>query len=80
MKWALAAVVLGVALLHQDTWWWKSRDLVGGVLPVGLAYHVGFCLVASLTMALLVRLAWPAHLETGEPAPERGAAAGEARP
>ena len=33
-------------------------------LPAGLTYHVAYCLAASVLMALLVRLAWPARLET----------------
>jgi Protein of unknown function (DUF3311) len=49
-------------LLHQDWWNWGSRQLILG-LPVGLAYHVGFCVMASVLMFCLVRYAWPAHLE-----------------
>jgi hypothetical protein len=56
----LAAVVLYV--LHQDWWNWDNRSLVLG-LPVGLAYHVGFCGAAAVVMFCLVRYAWPAHLE-----------------
>ena len=81
MKWLLTLVVVVVALLHQDWWQWTDKRLVFGFLPVGLAYHVGYTVLASLTMALLVRYAWPAHLERTIPfaAPE-GAAADEARP
>jgi hypothetical protein len=51
-------------LLHQDFWFWQSaRPLVFGFLPVGLAYHAGYCLTASLLMWALTRFAWPAHLE-----------------
>jgi hypothetical protein len=38
------------------------------VLPVGLAWHAGYTLAVSVVMAILVRRAWPAHLESaGEP-------------
>ena len=32
-------------------------------MPIGLTYQVLFCVAASILMASLVRLAWPAHLE-----------------
>jgi len=49
-------------ILHQDWWNWADRSLVLG-LPVGLAYHVLYCVAAALLMFCLVRFAWPAHLE-----------------
>jgi hypothetical protein len=50
--------------LHQDVWLWReARPLVFGVLPVGLAYHAAYTLAVSVVMAILVRRAWPAHLE-----------------
>ncbi len=60
---ALALLVIVLAILHQDFWFWRSRYLVFGFLPVGLAYHAGFSVAAALTMWLLVRYAWPSHLE-----------------
>jgi hypothetical protein len=56
-------LILVVYLLHQDFWNWKKTDLIFGFMPVGLAYHAGYSVLASITMALLVRLAWPKHLE-----------------
>lgn len=53
--------------LHQDLWFWReARPLVFGVLPVGLAWHAGYTLAVSAIMAVLVRRAWPAHLEDAE--------------
>lgn len=49
-------------LLHNDLWYWNDTRLVLG-LPIGLAYHFGFCLAASGLLYLLVRFAWPRHLE-----------------
>jgi len=67
MKLLLALLVLVVVVLHQDFWWWNDKTLLLGWIPVGLAWHVGYSLLAAATMALLVRFAWPAHLEEEKP-------------
>ena len=56
-------IVVGVLLvalfvLHQDGWLWDDARLVLG-LPIGLAYHVVFCLVATLVLTIAVRWSWP---------------------
>jgi hypothetical protein len=60
-------LVLAVGLvygLHQDFWFWSSaRPLVFGFLPIGLFYHACHAVAAALLLWLLVRQAWPAHLE-----------------
>ncbi len=48
----LAAVALFV--LHNDVWWWHDATPILGV-PIGLAYHFGFCLVTALLMAVAAR-------------------------
>ena len=64
----LTLLVLVVYALHQDFWNWKNVEpLVLGFLPVGLAYHAGYSVLAAITMALLVKFAWPKHLENIEP-------------
>jgi hypothetical protein len=50
-------------LLHNDLWFWNDGTLVLG-LPVGLFYHFGFCMVTAVVLFLLVRFAWPAHLDS----------------
>ena len=63
-RFALAMVVLGVYVLHQDVWFWQAaRPLVFGFLPVGLAYHAAYCVVVAVLMAVLTVMAWPAHLD-----------------
>ena len=62
-RWLWLGVVL-LYLLHNDFWLWDDPRFVFG-LPVGLAYHIAYCGVASLLMWGLVRRAWP----RGEDAP-----------
>ena len=63
MKWLLVLMVVAVYLLHQDYWNWHNRSLVAGPLPAGLAYHAAYSVLAALMMWVLVKVAWPAHLE-----------------
>jgi len=65
----LTLLVIIVYLLHQDFWNWnKAQPLLFGFLPVGLAYHAGYSILASILMAVLVKFAWPKHLEDVQPA------------
>ena len=60
----LYAGAFALYLLHTDLWLWSdSRTVLG--LPVGLAYHLGFCAAASLLFAGLVTQAWP-RLDSGD--------------
>ena len=64
-------MVMAVFLLHQDCWNWKKADpFVFGFLPVGLAYHAGYAILAAIMMALLVKFAWPTGLDRIESKPE----------
>lgn len=60
-------LVLAVAVLyvlHQDIWNWReARPFVFGALPIGLFYHACFSVAAAGLMWLLVKFAWPSHLE-----------------
>jgi hypothetical protein len=67
-KLLLTLLVLVVYLLHQDFWNWKTaKPLIFGFLPIGLAYHAVYSIIASVTMAILVKFAWPKHLEGVQP-------------
>ena len=60
---AAAALVALLYVLHQDFWFWRdARPLVLG-LPIGLFYHAAFTVACAIVMWLLVKRAWPAHLE-----------------
>ena len=47
MKTLVPAAFLALFVLHHDLWLWDNAGLVFGVLPAGLAYHLGFSLVAA---------------------------------
>ena len=54
---SVALAIAAVYFLHQDLWFWRSaRPLVFGFLPVGLAYHAAYCLLASLLMWWVTRV------------------------
>lgn len=55
--------VLALAVLHQDFWLWDDASLVFGFLPVGLAYHAAYSLVAAGLWLVVARAAWPAEPE-----------------
>lgn len=57
-------MVVALYALHQDFWFWRAaRPLLFGFLPAGIWYHVSFTLAVSLVMWLLIKQAWPGHLE-----------------
>lgn len=68
LVWFLAAALF---VLHQDFWWWDSRSLVLGFMPIGLFYHAVFSVAAGVVWALANKLAWPEDIEAwaaeGEP-------------
>lgn len=57
------SAVFVLALLHWDSWFWGERGIVFGFLPVGLAYHVAYSIVAAALWALALCWAWPADVE-----------------
>ena len=73
-KLLLVIAVAALYVLHQDFWNWRTaRPLVFGFVPVGLFYQAAFSVACAGLMWLLVRFAWPAHLEEEvEAAPRAG--------
>jgi len=60
----LVVAVITLYVLHQDFWYWRTaHPLVFGFVPIGLFYQGCFSIAASLLLWLLVKFAWPAHLE-----------------
>jgi len=62
----LLIIVGGLYILHQDFWFWRAaRPLVFGFIPIGLFYHGCYTVATAIVMWLLVKHAWPSHLEEG---------------
>lgn len=60
----LVIIVVALYLLHQDFWFWRTaQPLALGFIPIGLFYHASYTVAVSLVMWLLVKHAWPEHLE-----------------
>ena len=60
----LVIAVIALYILHQDIWFWRTaHPLVFGFVPIGLFYQGCFSIAAALLMWLLVKFAWPYHLE-----------------
>lgn len=59
MKHIVWILLLLLIVLHQDFWFWTDDTLVAGFMPIGLAYHVGLSLAASVVWWLATRYAWP---------------------
>lgn len=61
----LALLVIAVYVLHQDFWNWQNASVIG-FLPAGLAYHAFYSILCACMMGVLVKFAWPEHLEVEE--------------
>lgn len=60
----LTVVVVVVLVLRHDYWNWRTaRPLLFGFLPVGLWWQGLVSILACLMMWLMVRFAWPGHIE-----------------
>ena len=63
MKWVATSWIVVLVVLHKDSWFWTDKTLVFGFLPIGLAYHAGYTILAAITMWAFTRLIWPKQLE-----------------
>ncbi len=63
MKNLIWAGVILLIILHQDNWLWDDDKLVFGFLPIGLLWHIGISIGASVLWFLATMFAWPAELE-----------------
>ncbi len=64
MKRLVYGLIVLLAILHQDFWWWDDSDtLVMGFLPIGLAYHAGVSATAAVLWALAVKYCWPSDVD-----------------
>jgi len=61
-----ATLWIAMMFLRQDFWQWTDASLVGGVVPIGLAYQAGYSVLAAFLMWALVRWDWPQELDALE--------------
>jgi hypothetical protein len=64
MKQIVVVLLVILAVLHQDFWYWDSIDpLVFGFIPIGLAYHIGVSLAAVILWAMTVFYCGPKDVD-----------------
>jgi hypothetical protein len=64
MKYVVIGLIVLLAILHQDFWWWNSYEpLVFGFIPIGLAYHALVSMAAAALWALAVVYCWPKDVD-----------------
>ena len=76
----LASLTVPAKALVQYRWLLSTASPVGTFWPEtleakaaggeGLAYHAAYSVLAAITMAVLVKFAWPKHLEDVQPPTE----------
>ena len=60
LAWGLVVVL---AILHHDFWYWGDGSLVFGFMPIGLFYQALISVAAGIAWALVVTYAWPTWVE-----------------
>ncbi|MFT7536482.1 MAG: hypothetical protein ACI85K_002436 [Hyphomicrobiaceae bacterium] len=70
--WAMIALL---AILHYDFWNWSDRSLMFGFMPSGLFYQAMISIGAAVAWAMIVKFAWPTHIEEWADAPTASTAA-----
>lgn len=69
--WILVGLLV---ILHQDEFFWESSYLVGGFLPVGMAWHMGISVASGIVWYLATTYAWPVDDVPASPEGERSSA------
>lgn len=54
LKILLYGLLVLLFVLHNDFWLWDNAQIVLGI-PVGLLYHIVYCFVVTLLMAIIVK-------------------------
>ncbi|NLA26457.1 MAG: hypothetical protein GX878_03585 [Firmicutes bacterium] len=59
---AASLIALVMFLLHNSFWLWKwdaQAAFLFGFMPFSFSFYIGYALLATLAMTLVVILAWP---------------------
>ncbi len=62
-KTIIYGAIVVLAIVHKDFWFWHNNYLLWDFFPIGLAYHAGISICASLLWAAAVFYAWPDDIE-----------------
>ena len=54
LKIVLYSLLVLLFVLHNDFWLWDNAQIVLGI-PIGLLYHIVYCFVATILMAIIVK-------------------------
>ncbi len=76
MKNTIWGLLLLLAVLHQDVWFWEDSTLILDFLPIGMAWHIGISLAAAVLWVLATKYCWP-NLVTDENPATGGTEAGQ---
>ena len=63
MRVFVVALIVLLAVLHQDFWWWDDKTIVFNFMPIGLAWHMGISIAAGIVGWLAVSFCWPRELD-----------------
>ena len=55
-------ILLVLLILFFNVWMWDNDALILG-LPINLLYHISLCVLTTLSMLVIVRMAWPHYLD-----------------
>lgn len=67
MRRFIYGLIIILAILHQDFWWWDdSEPVLFGFIPIGLAYQAAISVAAGILWALAVRYCWPQHVDVDD--------------
>ncbi len=60
LAWGLVVLL---AIVHYDFWYWGDETAVFGFIPIGLFFHALISLAAGCVWAMVVAWAWPSWIE-----------------
>jgi len=71
MKFVVYGLIVVLAVLHQDFWWWnRSEPFVLGFVPISLAYQAGVSMAAAVLWAMAVKYCWPSDADVADELPD----------
>lgn len=72
MKKVVWGVLILLAVIHQDVWFWDDATLIFGFVPIGLLFHLAISIAAGVTWWMATRYCWPNLIEDASQSDEGG--------